>query len=260
MFDVMTTTKVTGRRLHATRLLRMALVLLVLAQGACSSAPKSYGVRGAGDVILNRDAGGNSLSVVVRIYQLKDAREFAKLTFDTLADGRSETGLLGAAVLEKTDVIIVPGGNYSGLEKLLDETRFVAIVGFFRRPDAHYWRQLADAETVRRQGLSFRVQDCYVVLTGTEAIALPGQPTDARPTCGAVNAAQAGRALSSGSVAYEPGPLSDPAQRAGVPSRVRYPASASPHGIRIEGGGIGLDVNPLALPGVFVGRAAPGQP
>ena len=166
-------------------ILILSLILLVT---ACSSPPKTFGIRGEGDPFLNRDINGKSLSVVVSVYQLKDAREFSKLTFDTLASGRSESELLGPALLEKSDAVVVPGGLYSGSEKLLEDTKFVGIVAFFRRPDPHYWRQLVDAETVRSQGLNFRVQDCYVVLAGTKGIALPGQPLNARPECGTASA------------------------------------------------------------------------
>lgn len=161
---------------------------------ACASGPKSFTIVGEGDPVLNRDINGKSLSVVVRIYQLKDAREFSKLTFDMLASGRPESELLGSALLDKTDVVVVPGGEYVSSEKLLDETRFVGIVAFFRTPDPYYWRQLVDAESINKQSgainrasaLTFKVQDCYISLSGTKPVPLPGQPQNARPDCGAL--------------------------------------------------------------------------
>lgn len=176
--------------------LRMVFLMAVLALlSACASGPKSFMIKGEGDPVLNRDINGKSLSVVVRIYQLKDAREFSKLTFDMLASGRPESELLGPALLDKTDVVVVPGGEYVSTEKLLDETRFVGIVAFFRSPDAYYWRQLVDAESINRQSgvanrasaLTFRVQDCYIALTGTKPVPLPGQPQNARPECAALD-------------------------------------------------------------------------
>lgn len=161
----------------------LTICLLV---AACASPPKivDYSIHGDGDLALNRDINGKSLSVVVRIYQLKDAKEFSKLTFDTLASGRPESDFLGPELLAKTDAVIIPGGSYENSEKLLDDTKYVGIVGFFRKPDVFYWRQLIDAETVRKQGLRFRVQDCYVMLQGDKFVALPGQPSTARPDCG----------------------------------------------------------------------------
>lgn len=159
------------------------LISLTALISACSSAPKAYSIKGEADSILNRDINGKSLSVVVRIYQLKDSREFSKLTFDTLADGRPESDFLGSALLDKIDAVVVPGGNYVSTEKLLEETKFVGVVAFFRHPDQYYWRQLVDAEAIRSQGLTFKVQDCYVTLIGVKPVPLPGQPLNARPEC-----------------------------------------------------------------------------
>jgi type VI secretion system protein VasD len=160
----------------------IASALAVVIAG-CSSGPKSYGINGEGDTTLNRDTNGKSLSVVIRIYQLKDSKEFSKLTFDVLSDGRPESELLGPALLEKTDAVVLPGGNYTSTEKLLDDTKFIGIVGFFRRPDQRYWRQLIDAETVRSKGLNFRVQDCFIALNGIKPTPLPDQLPNSRPEC-----------------------------------------------------------------------------
>ena len=65
--------------------------LVALTLGGCGMmGPKTYAVKGEADANMNRDSGGNSLSVAIRIYQLKDATEFSKLTFDTVASGRPE--------------------------------------------------------------------------------------------------------------------------------------------------------------------------
>lgn len=155
---------------------------------ACSSGPKSYGIKAEGDQRLNRDINGRSLSVVIRIYQLKDAKEFSKMTFDTVADGRPDSELLGPALLEKTDIVLLPGGSHSSTEKLLDDTKYIGIVAFFRRPDQHHWRQLVDADSVRSNGLLFKAQDCFLVINGMKAVTLPDQLPNARPECASGNA------------------------------------------------------------------------
>lgn len=172
---------------------RAVILACVALLGACASPPKpaQFTLKGEGAPTLNRDINGKSLSVVVHIYQLKDAREFSKLTFDMLASGRSDADLFGPSLLEKTDAIVVPGGNFIGSEKLRDETRFLGIVAFFRNPDPHFWRQLLDVETLKKRGPGsdgtlgalFRVQDCYLKIVDVEPVRLPGQPPDARTEC-----------------------------------------------------------------------------
>jgi type VI secretion system protein VasD len=201
--------------------LSISIALSMLA-GGCSSGPKAYAIKGDGDPVLNLDVGGKSLSVVVRIYQLRDAKEFSKLTFDSLADGRPENELLGPALLDKADVVIVPGGTYTSTEKLHEETRFVGIVAFFRRPDQFYWRQLVEADVVRSQGLTFRVQDCYVMVNGIKPFPIPGQPANARPECGAAYVAPVRQSARPATAGAQPQQYQQP-QRYAQPQRPPQP-------------------------------------
>lgn len=165
----------------------VALCAAILA--GCASGPKTYEIRGEADPVVNRDVSGAPLSVVVRVYQLKDAQEFSKLTFDTLAGGRPEAELLGAELLEKNEVVLVPGNKHTSTDKLREDTRYVGVVAFFRKPDPHYWRYLIDADKVRSDGLSFRAADCYLSLLNVKPAAIPGQPQDASPNCAVAQAA-----------------------------------------------------------------------
>jgi type VI secretion system protein VasD len=160
------------------------LTAAVLATG-CAVAPKTFEIRGEADPVINRDAIGKPLSVAIRVYQLSKADEFSKLTFDTLASGRPETELLGNELLERHEVILVPGGTYTNTEKLRDETKYVGVVGFFRQPDSQYWRFLVEAEKVRKEGFAFKVQDCYLKLSAAQPYPIPGQLIDRTPYCGA---------------------------------------------------------------------------
>jgi type VI secretion system protein VasD len=149
----------------------------------CASGPTVYEIRGEADPMVNRDVSGAPLSVVVRLYQLKDGQEFSKLTFDTIAGGRPETELLGAELLEKNEVVLVPGNKHTSTDKLREDTKYVGVVAFFRRPDQHYWRYLVDADKVRSNGLTFRAHDCYLSMLNVKPVAIPGQPLDAKPDC-----------------------------------------------------------------------------
>lgn len=160
--------------------------VLSLMTSACSMSPNgyAYNIRTEGAPVMNRDDNGKSLSVVVRIYQLRDASEFSRLTFDLLAQGRSEAQLLGPALVDKTDVVVVPGSVYVSPGQLHNETRYVGVVGFFRNPDPFYWRQLVPAKAVRSKGLIIRASDCFLTLGEVESLALPGWSPNLQPQCG----------------------------------------------------------------------------
>ena len=142
----------------------LCLGVCALALGGCASGPATYDVRGLADPVLNRDASGKSLSVVVRLYQLKQPTEFAKLAFDSLASGRPETELLGADLIEKSEVVVLPGTQHVSTEKLSENANYLGVVAFFRQPEPHFWRYLIPASQVRSKGVTFRLQDCYITL------------------------------------------------------------------------------------------------
>lgn len=157
--------------------------LTTLMLAACATGPKMYEIKGEAAAPVNRDSSGKSLSVAVRIYQLKDAAEFSKLTFDTVASGRPENELLGQDLLSQNEIIMVPNGRQTLSDKLLDSTKYVGIVGLFRQPDANFWRFLVDADKIRDGGLVFKVRDCYLEVLNPKPAAIPGQPANAAPAC-----------------------------------------------------------------------------
>ena len=154
-----------------------------LLTGCAASGPKQYAIRADAEPMINRDATGQPLSVVLRIYQLKQPTEFSLLTFDLAASGRSDAELLGNSLVQKDELVLVPGEQFVDKETLAPDAKYLGIVALFRRPDANFWRFLIDAEQVRKKGLNLVVQDCFLSLKQPSASPIPGQPLDAKPVC-----------------------------------------------------------------------------
>lgn len=95
---------------------------------------------------LNPDALGHPLSMVLRIYQLKDKEEFARLSFHSAASGKPDPELLGPGFLARRDLTLLPDGLCEAELPLHPEVRFLGLVGLFRNPDAQGWRCLAPME------------------------------------------------------------------------------------------------------------------
>lgn len=163
-------------------LLGTSLISIFVLLG-CASGPKTYEIRAAADPLINRDVTGSPLSVVVHVYQLKDADAFSKLTLDMLASGRPLSESLGKDLLEMNEVMLVPGGRHTGTDKIHQDAKHVGVVAFFRQPDQHWWRVLIDADKVRSSGLNFRIQDCYLSLTAPKPSLIPGQPANPPAAC-----------------------------------------------------------------------------
>ncbi|WP_133667590.1 type VI secretion system lipoprotein TssJ [Paraburkholderia sp. BL10I2N1] len=81
---------------------------------------------------LNPAPGGQSLSVVVRFYQLRDVKTFADLTYVQLQ--RDDQNLLKADLLGTKDVVLRPDASASIVEPMNEATRVVGVVAFFRAP------------------------------------------------------------------------------------------------------------------------------
>ncbi|MBM3115235.1 type VI secretion system lipoprotein TssJ [Jeongeupia naejangsanensis] len=169
-------------RKKPVRCLMAALAAITLA--SCASGPKDYAIQGEAAPVINRDTGGKPLSIVVRVYQLKDAAEFNKLTFDATSSGKSDAELLGNDLISRSELVLVPGSKQAIKDQIKPETRFVGVVGYFRKPDTNHWRFLVDASDVRSDGLTFKVQDCYLQVQVPKALPQPGVPAAFKPDCG----------------------------------------------------------------------------
>jgi len=166
-----------------------------------AAPPSRFELRAQAAPVINRDAAGNPLSVVVHLYQLKERTAFSRLSFDQAASGRPEAELLGADCLGRTELVLVPGGLHASTEDLLPGARYLGIVALFRHPDPHYWRYLVNLDQMlpprAGQGrrpkrpapvqptprLAFKVLECTLALPELKPEPIPGQPDKGAPDC-----------------------------------------------------------------------------
>lgn len=228
-----------------TRFRRTLALACALAAVGCASQPLGYQIRSTGDKVINRDETGNPLSVVVRMYQLKDRKAFSKLTLDELSSGRSDEELFGDELVNRTEVVVVPGQRASSPAQLAAETRFVGVVAMFRQPDLDHWRYLVPAERLRSNsaglsvalgnlftdpaestsGLVFTVRDCSIAILAPEPELLAGQRPQRSSSCPGVQTDEASSVSQAASpVAGNPG---GPRQRnaAKPPRRTKHSPS-----------------------------------
>ena len=170
------------------RLLLVSALSAILS--GCASGPAAYPISGEAGPTINRDTSGRSLSVVVHLYQLKERAEFDRLTFDAATSGKTDQDLFGSNLISVKELVLVPGGKQDITEKLAPETKFVGVVAYFRKPDPQAWRFLIDAKDARKQGLAFRVEDCYLALSSPTPQVIPGQTLGVTPVCDGSNTAK----------------------------------------------------------------------
>ncbi|NWK78832.1 type VI secretion system lipoprotein TssJ [Aquitalea sp. LB_tupeE] len=81
---------------------------------------------------INPDERGHALSVVVRVYQLRDGKAFARASYEQLLSQDRET--LGDEMLARHDLLLRPGASTSLNAAVEPDTSQIAVVALLRQP------------------------------------------------------------------------------------------------------------------------------
>lgn len=87
---------------------------------------------------LNQDAQGQSLPVVLRIYQLKDSKTFEKAGYAKLLS--DDQTLLKTDLVDSMQTMLVPGATVKVSVPMKDDAQVVGIAGFFLDPGGAEWQ------------------------------------------------------------------------------------------------------------------------
>lgn len=129
----------------------------------------------AGDV-LNTTTDGRSLSVVARIYKLRDRTAFEQVSYDALQEPRASGAQTDWArdVVETKEIVLTPGQKFEVVETVPPEAPYVAVVALFRSPAPQRWRFVFDTKSAAQTGLTLGVHACALSVAA-------GQPIGAAP-------------------------------------------------------------------------------
>ena len=100
------------------------------AKWAFTTQVKTMNLDFVGRSSANTSGTGQSLSTVVRIYQLKSPQAFDQLDYAQLQ--ANDMDALKADLLGSTDLVLRPNANASISEPMSDDAEYVGIVAFFR--------------------------------------------------------------------------------------------------------------------------------
>jgi type VI secretion system protein VasD len=112
---------------------------------------------------LNPDEANRACSVAVRVYQLKDRQNFDSASYDELLKHDKTT--LAQDLQDTLGVVVNPGGAASLSQPLQPETRYVAIVAFYRdATNDRSWRRVIPKKSLSPdQPLKFELIDRELV-------------------------------------------------------------------------------------------------
>lgn len=117
---------------------------------------------------LNVDDAGSPLSVVVRVYKLRDASAFLRAPIEVVTDGAKAKEAFGTDIVETKEVVLVPGGRYELTELFDDEAKFYAVAVAFRRSDPRRWRYAFVTDQLVSGGLVLGVHGCSLTVAKGE--------------------------------------------------------------------------------------------
>lgn len=138
------------------------------AKWAFTTQVKTMNVDLTGRTSLNADAKGQSLSTVVRFYQLKDPKIFAELNYVQLQS--DDLNLLKADLLATKDVVLRPGASTSLAEPMNADAQIVGVVAFFREPtqDRTWKLAIPKAQWKKTDPVKIEVNGNTLVLVGAD--------------------------------------------------------------------------------------------
>ncbi|AIY41494.1 putative lipoprotein [Collimonas arenae] len=108
---------------------------------------------------LNPDEKQKPLSVVVRVYQLKDRKAFDTATYNDLL--KNDKTVLAQDLLDSHGLVLNPGGAASLSQSMQADTQYVAVAVFFRDAtiDANWRRVVAKKSLSADDPLKFELFD-----------------------------------------------------------------------------------------------------
>ncbi|TDM08523.1 MAG: type VI secretion system lipoprotein TssJ [Ideonella sp. MAG2] len=109
---------------------------------------------------LNTDAHGRSLSVVVRVYRLKEISAMSLAPYDAFKSPEAEKLAFGGDVLSVREIVLTPGQQNEVVETLTPTAPYLAVVALFRSPAQGRWRFVFDGKAAQQKGVTLGVHGC----------------------------------------------------------------------------------------------------
>jgi type VI secretion system protein VasD len=92
---------------------------------------------------LNPDDTGRPTSVAVRVYQLKDRKLFEAASYDDLL--KNDRTVLAQDLRADMSTVVNPGASASLSQRMRTDTRYVAVVAFYRAPgNGNGWKHVVE--------------------------------------------------------------------------------------------------------------------
>jgi len=96
-------------------------------------------------------------SVVVHVYQLSGRLNFDRA--DTATFWRDDAAALGAELLDKKDVTMLPDDRQTRAITLVPKAQYIGVVADFMRPEVEGWKRIVPLGAVKHNRIIIRIKE-----------------------------------------------------------------------------------------------------
>lgn len=148
------------------------------------NAPRPLLVTLSAGELLNATESGESLSLVVRLYQLRNEAGFSTLPYAHIGNEEREKTVIADDLVAVRELTLIPGKTYQLEEQVKPDVKVIGVVALFRDPAPNRWKLAFNRETSEETGISIGFHGCAMTVADGEL--MNASATDATRTLSGV--------------------------------------------------------------------------
>jgi type VI secretion system protein VasD len=121
---------------------------------------------------LNAGDDGKGLSVIFRLYKLKNQNTFLSAPYSTFGNPEKEKETMGDDLVEARELTISPGQIIKLKEMVPREAEYIGMVTLFRAPSPQRWRFAFASADASSSGLTIGLHHCAMTATSAAPIGI----------------------------------------------------------------------------------------
>ena len=131
---------------------------------AASNAARELPIRLNAGEVVNATEDGESLALLVRVYQLRHDAAFARLAYFQAGQNEEEARVLGKDLIAVRELTLLPGKSVTLDENVPAEAKVIGVIALFRSPSQERWKMAFNTEASASEGISLGFHACSISL------------------------------------------------------------------------------------------------
>jgi type VI secretion system protein VasD len=121
---------------------------------------------------MNAGDDGKGLSVIFRVYKLKNQITFLSTPYSAFGNPDKEKDALGDSILEVKEITVSPGQVVDMNESVAREAGYIGVVALFRTPSQYRWKFAFPSADAASSGITIGLHRCALTATSTPPVGM----------------------------------------------------------------------------------------